>query len=188
MFFLATPHRGSDSAQLLSNLLCLSHGIKPYLTELMRKNSSTEAINDSFRHHAHKLQIRSFYETLPTPLGIGSNLIVDKTSAVLGYSNEQADYLHANHRTICKYDTPSDTNFIKFRKSLLSTVDEITDIVALFRDCFVLLSSRRPPPGVLLPSLRPTKPIRLGMGPRALTTYYQGFRIKQIFTESKCTA
>ena len=101
--------------------------MKPYLSELMRNSASTEAINDAFRHYAHKVQLRSFYETLPTSLGLNSSLIVDKMSAVLGYPNEQADYLEANHRNMCKYDTPSDQNFVKLRKSLVSTIDDITE-------------------------------------------------------------
>ena len=93
----------------------------------MRTSPSTEAINDEFRHCAHKIRLRCFYETLPTGLGVTSSLIVDKSSAVLGYPNEQVDYLEANHRDVCKYDTPSDRNYVKLRASLVSTIDEITD-------------------------------------------------------------
>lgn len=115
--------------------------MKPYLSELMRNSPSSEAINDGFRHHAQKVRLRSFYETLPTDLGVNSNFIVDKNSAVLGYPNEQVDYIEANHRNICKYDTPSDRNFVKLRKSLVSTIDDITEhcqyAISIWSPCFI---------------------------------------------------
>lgn len=93
----------------------------------MRNSPSAEAINDGFKHYAHKVQLRCFYETLPTRLGVASSLIVDKNSAVLGYPNEQVDYLEADHRDVCKFDAPSDRNYVKLRKSLVSTIDDITE-------------------------------------------------------------
>lgn len=127
MFFLATPHRGSDSASLLANLLKLSHGSKPYLKDLQENSPSTQSINDDFRHVSGNLRLRSFYETLPTNIGVNSVIIVDRNSAVLGYSNEQADPLDANHRDVCKFNNPSDTNFRRLRNSFVSTIDEVMD-------------------------------------------------------------
>src|SRR5271154_2824325 len=125
MFFLATPHRGSDTATLLANLLKLSHGSKPYLKDLQKNSPSIKSINDDFRHVSENLRLRSYYEILPTNIGVSSVTIVDRDSAVLGYSNERADFLEANHRNVCKFDTPSDDNFRRLRNGFVSTIDEI---------------------------------------------------------------
>lgn len=49
-----------------------------------------QSINNEFRQYSDDLQLRSFYETLKTAIGIKSVLIVDKESATLGYPNEKA--------------------------------------------------------------------------------------------------
>ncbi|KAK3176965.1 hypothetical protein OEA41_008291 [Lepraria neglecta] len=126
--FLATPHRGSDSAQQLSNLLraSLPHGSKPYVGDLERGSGTLKSINDEFRHYSDSLQLRSFYETLKTAIGMNSVLIVDQASATLGYQNEKSALINASHRDICKFETPWDPNFIIVRNALLSYVDDIT--------------------------------------------------------------
>lgn len=128
MVFLATPHRGSDSAQQLNNMLraSLPHGSKPYLGDLERGSGTLQSINDEFRHYSEDLQLRSFYETLKTTIGMSSVLIVDKASATLGYQNERTALINASHRGICKFDTPWDPNFVIVRNSLLSLVYDIT--------------------------------------------------------------
>ena len=127
MVFLATPHRGSNSAQQLSSLLRISlpHGTKPYVGDLERGSGVLQSINDDFRHYSNTLNLRSFYETLKTTIGIASVLIVDKVSATLGYHNEQSALINASHRGICKYETPWDPNFIIVRNALLSFIDDI---------------------------------------------------------------
>ncbi|KAK3934261.1 hypothetical protein QBC46DRAFT_454314 [Diplogelasinospora grovesii] len=65
IFFLVTPHRASDYAALL--------------------NGIPRLINEEFGKYAESLLVYSFYETLPTRLGISSaTTFVDKNSAVLG--------------------------------------------------------------------------------------------------------
>lgn len=126
MFFLATPHRGADSAQLLFNLLRgTNQGSQPYLADLGRNSVSIESINDDFRHVCDRLKLYSFYETLPTTAGVWSNLIVDKNSAILGYTQERTTYLNANHRDICKFHSPDDSNYLILRNAFASTVDDI---------------------------------------------------------------
>jgi WD40 repeat protein len=124
ILFLATPHRGSDFAPLLSKVLSFS-GSRPFVADLHRNSLVTQSINDEFPHHCRDLQLYSFYETLPTSYGVGKGLIVDKDLAVLGYSNERTAYLHASHREVCKYSTPTDPNYITVRNALASTVDDI---------------------------------------------------------------
>lgn len=86
MFFLATPHRGSDYAATLNNVLTIS-GImssRHYITDITTGSISAQQINEEFGKHASGLPIFSFYETLQMKIGISSSLIVDKDSAILG--------------------------------------------------------------------------------------------------------
>ncbi len=121
--FLATPHRGADLAQLLTKILSVSSGARPFVSDLHRNSFATQSINDEFPQHCQDLQLFSFYETLATNYGVGKSLVVDKDLAVLGYSNERTAYLNANHRDVCKYATPTDPNFLTVRNALASTID-----------------------------------------------------------------
>ena len=123
IFFLATPHRGSDMAALLSRILHVAHGARPFVQDLHRNSLATQSINDEFSHNCQRLQLFSFYETLPTNYIIGKGLVVDKDLAVLGYANERTAYTHANHREICKYDDKKDPNYQTVRNALASVVD-----------------------------------------------------------------
>ncbi|KAM0804114.1 hypothetical protein BDR22DRAFT_800435 [Usnea florida] len=126
IFFLATPHRGSDLAALLSRILHVAHGARPFVQDLHRNSLATQSINDEFSHCCQKLQLFSFYETLPINYIIGRGLVVDKDLAVLGYSNERTAYMHANHRDICKYPDQSDPNYQTIRNALAFVVDIIS--------------------------------------------------------------
>lgn len=95
MFFLATPHRGSDYAAVLNNVLkyCGITGLtspRDYIKDLKSGSASTQLINDNFARHAKDLTIYSFCETLPTISG-SSALIVDKSSAILGMKSVLSD-------------------------------------------------------------------------------------------------
>lgn len=126
MFFIATPHRGADSAQLLFNLLRASNqGSQPYLADLGRNSVSIESINDDFRHLCDQLKLYSFYETVPTTVGMKSGVIVDKDSAILGYPNERTAYINANHRGVCKFESPGDSNYLILRNAFASTVNDV---------------------------------------------------------------
>ena len=124
-FFLATPHRGAESATLLKNLLRVSHDARPYLADLERDSEAIQAINEEFRHYADGLRLCSFYETLTTNIGVSNVMIVDKGSATLGYPRERTALLNANHRGICKYDQPSDSNFTTVRNAFVATINAI---------------------------------------------------------------
>ena len=70
IIFLATPHRGTNLAELLNNLLFVSfQSPKDFLVDLNRSSAALEDINEQFRHVAPKISIFSFYETLPTHVG-----------------------------------------------------------------------------------------------------------------------
>jgi hypothetical protein len=126
--FLATPHRGSDLAQSLNNLLrsSIAHSPKHYIANLERNSEALQVINDSFRHVANNLELWSFYETLETAIGPRGALIVKRDSAVLGYPGEHVEMINANHRGVCKYQQPSDPNYLKIRNCFATIVDRIS--------------------------------------------------------------
>lgn len=122
ILFLATPHRGADLAQLLSKILSVSSGARPFVADLHRNSIATQSINDEFPQYCHDLQLYSFYETLPISYGVGKSLVVDKDLATLGYANERTAYLNANHRDVCKYDAQTDPNYQTVRNALASAI------------------------------------------------------------------
>ena len=67
MVSLATPHRGSNIAQLLRNILkvLMTHNQKPFV-DLERNGMACQIINDEFRQYANSLLLRAFYETIKT--------------------------------------------------------------------------------------------------------------------------
>jgi len=78
ILFMATPHRGSNLAETLSRILQVSliSSSKNYVGDLIKNSFALQKINDQFRHIAPKLNIVSFYETQPTPIGFKMNRIV----------------------------------------------------------------------------------------------------------------
>lgn len=125
MYFLATPHRGSDLTKTLMAILKISYGQKAFVSNLEPNSSLINSINDSFRHHTEDLQLWSFYETFPFQRVFTSALVVDKSSATLGYEKEHISPLNADHRGICKFDLPSDPNYKTLRNAFVTTIDTI---------------------------------------------------------------
>jgi hypothetical protein len=85
LFFLATPHRGADSATMLSNILRASMTNSPrgFISDLEPNSAAIEGINESFRHNYHGTRIWSFYETVPS-FPNTNELVVEKHSSTLG--------------------------------------------------------------------------------------------------------
>ncbi|KFA66678.1 hypothetical protein S40285_09198 [Stachybotrys chlorohalonatus IBT 40285] len=127
--FLATPHRGTNFAQTLNRILqtTVVSNSKQYIAELGRNSLSLQKLNEQFRHIAPKLQVVSFYETRPTPIGLKNTrlMILEKDSSVLGYPGETSKALDADHNGVCKYDSPNDPNYIAVRNILKSIVSKI---------------------------------------------------------------
>ncbi|KAJ9609217.1 hypothetical protein H2200_006989 [Cladophialophora chaetospira] len=121
--FLSTPHRGSNLAQTLGLVLKLAfQPDRAFIAELTPDSSAIEDINEQFRHVAKKLSIISFYETLPTFIGV---TIVTKDSALLGYDKEDSRPLDgANHHTVCKFQSDHDSNYILVRDVLKELVEK----------------------------------------------------------------
>ncbi|KAH7157921.1 hypothetical protein B0J13DRAFT_650700 [Dactylonectria estremocensis] len=125
MFFIATPHRGSDAAKMLDRILKASTGSRPYVTDLNRNSGMITSINDAFRHHTDKLHLWSFYETMKTKKAGNSMMVVDRESAVIGAAHEHVNPLNADHLSVCKFESPSDSNYILLKNSLAKAAEDI---------------------------------------------------------------
>ncbi|PYH86403.1 NACHT and WD domain protein [Aspergillus uvarum CBS 121591] len=126
MYFFATPHRGSDSARLLENILHITYSRRAYVSDLKRGSHTLQLINEDFRQHAGKIELWSFYETYKLNVGLFKALIVDPNSATLGYPDEQQIPLGADHRSICKFEGLKDPKYVTVRNALASTVAKIS--------------------------------------------------------------
>ncbi|KAJ5758696.1 hypothetical protein N7520_005852 [Penicillium odoratum] len=129
VLFLATPHRGTVLADTLNLILRSSffgHSSKKYVSELTRGSPTIDELNETFRHHAPKLQMFSFYETLATPIGPMSALLLDKACSVMGYPNETSQPLIANHHNVCKFTGEGDPNYSSVLGALRSVIMSVT--------------------------------------------------------------
>lgn len=127
MFFLGTPHRGSDLALILENIVTVAWGRKPFVKDLVPNSSTLTEINDAFRHYAPDLKLWSFYETQPVKTKLMNKLVVEKLSATLGFPNEEIAAMNADHRHVCKFENPTDSNYRLLRNALHTAVDMIRE-------------------------------------------------------------
>ncbi|KAK4126948.1 WD40 repeat-like protein [Parathielavia appendiculata] len=125
IYFLGTPHRGSDSARLLKNILQVASSAPGFVTDLVRGSGALQSTNDEFRRYSADVELWSFYETQKLRTAGLSTLIVDPESATLGYREEKQMPMTADHRSICKFDDPSDQNYVIIRNALASTIKRI---------------------------------------------------------------
>lgn len=58
IYFLATPHRGADSASTLHNMLKVAYD-RAYVGDLERNSAAIQVINDEFRHFSADLESRA---------------------------------------------------------------------------------------------------------------------------------
>ncbi|KLJ12361.1 hypothetical protein EMPG_09526 [Blastomyces silverae] len=125
-YFLATPHLGSDSAELLTKIFHVAYGSRSYVSDLERRSSTIMDINGQFRLYGSDLEIWSFYETMPLTIGFFSKIIVSKDFAILGYQSEKQIPMTADHRSICRFNTAADPNYRNIRDALALTVRGLT--------------------------------------------------------------
>lgn len=124
IIFLATPHRGTNLAKVLTKVLTASlQSPKQFIAELNRNSSALEELNEQFRHAAPRLSIVSFYESLPTSVGPIKMMVLEKESSILGYPKEISRALNADHHTVCKYSSPEDPNYVSVCNLLKSLVE-----------------------------------------------------------------
>jgi hypothetical protein len=132
--FLATPHRGTDLANILNRILqsAMVTNSKQYISDLAKNSFTLQKLNEQFRHIAPRLDIISLYETRPTSIGLKNTrvMILEKDSSVLGYPGETSKALDADHHGVCKYDSPRDPNYIAVRNVLKSIVSKIISSTA----------------------------------------------------------
>ncbi|KAH8744950.1 nb-arc and ankyrin domain-containing protein [Hyaloscypha finlandica] len=122
IFFLGTPHRGTDAIrwpQLLANISTVSLYVLSGLTGSTRKdllqnldqNSEIlKTISTEFRNQAKDIKIFSCIEqraTLPHP-----KLIVDEHTGILGFPGEVIKTMDGcDHRTMCRFSNKEDLNY-----------------------------------------------------------------------------
>ncbi|KAK1718213.1 NACHT and WD domain protein [Colletotrichum lupini] len=127
--FLATPHRGTNLAEILNKILqsTFVNNSKQYISELSNNSFMLQKLNEQFRHIAPKLDIVSFYETQSTSIGVKNLrvMVLEKESSVLGYPGETSKALDADHHGICKYESPRDPNYVTVRNVLKSLISKI---------------------------------------------------------------
>jgi hypothetical protein len=105
IFFLATPHRGSDFAAILNNILKSTKILTPraYVADLEKNSPTLQLITDEFIKRADHLQIWSFYETLKTKISaINSVMIVEPKSAILGKNSPSWFLLLVGDLVMCR--------------------------------------------------------------------------------------
>jgi hypothetical protein len=128
IFFLATPHRGSDLAQLLKNILRAAYISRTHGIDLERGSGALQSINEEFQQYSGDIDLWSFYETQKLKIGVFSTLVVDKFSATLGYREEKQMPMNADHRSICEFDCPTDPNYRILRNALASITNSTSKL------------------------------------------------------------
>lgn len=78
IIFLATPHRGTNLAEILNRILrsTVVSNPKQYVSDLAKNSFTLQRLNEQFRHVAPRLDIISFYETQSTSIGLKSARVV----------------------------------------------------------------------------------------------------------------
>lgn len=79
MVFLATPHRGSQYAKILNNILStapLGAPPKAYVADLDAHATAIQDINEQFRSSCEDLALVSFFET--HKIGFGVKILVSR--------------------------------------------------------------------------------------------------------------
>ncbi|KAH6951968.1 hypothetical protein DER45DRAFT_491815 [Fusarium avenaceum] len=129
VIFLATPHRGSQSANLghivgtIVNTFrtTVTAGLGPRLvrTDLLQTliydNDTLEDLSMSARSRLGNIAVVSCYENEPT--APSQSLIVSRASATLNIPNEEPIPMHEDHKSICRFPGKTDS-YKKVAKAL----------------------------------------------------------------------
>ncbi|KAF8475002.1 hypothetical protein BDZ91DRAFT_712118 [Kalaharituber pfeilii] len=120
MLFLGTPHRGSSHSKLLNNILRMApkRGPQQYVNDLNISSITIRTIDELFKGVMDDLILASLYETIPLKMGPIEKMIVEPKNAVIGVPTELVRPVDANHRTICKFSSRQDPNYIAVRNVL----------------------------------------------------------------------
>ncbi|MCJ1270553.1 hypothetical protein MMC22_010450 [Lobaria immixta] len=127
VIFMGVPHRGADIAfwstalGRIANMPLLGRLRTDLLNDLTPKSDILGAICDQFVERGKNLQIFSLYERQKiSPL---SELVVDKSSAVLHLPNETPLPVEANHTTMVKFLTSSSEAYATVFDCLKELID-----------------------------------------------------------------
>ncbi|KAL1880762.1 hypothetical protein Daus18300_001376 [Diaporthe australafricana] len=128
IIFLSTPHKGSNFARVLNNILSVSvvSSSKTYVAELNSESPTLKHINEQFRLVVKDLQIVSFYETHTTRIAGSSVMAVDQDSGVLGYPTETSVPMEADHHQVSKFASPNDPKYTALTNALRPWVLRLT--------------------------------------------------------------
>ncbi|KAF2188842.1 hypothetical protein K469DRAFT_72090 [Zopfia rhizophila CBS 207.26] len=124
LVFLATPHRGSLEAEWSNFLVSVAQvmaGVRPEIVDELRpfNPNSSSSIEDFFRLKPLP-PFRCFSE--------GKKMrIVTQPSATLGENRVAANLMGTDHRTICKFTSNSDANYLDIVKALNDVRREILE-------------------------------------------------------------
>ncbi|KAK0702415.1 Alpha/Beta hydrolase protein [Lasiosphaeris hirsuta] len=111
--FFGTPHRGSESASWATIINKISSAVlyrvdSRLVATLQSDSKDLLAISEAFRDLAKDYAIVTFYEQHIHP--VTGDLIVEKSSAIMGVLHEDVLMLSGNHSSMCKF-TPGDPRF-----------------------------------------------------------------------------
>lgn len=121
--FLATPHCGTNLAELLTRLLTvLFQTSRNFIADLITSSPTLEELNELSHHVAPKVSVWSIYETLATPVALKKVMVLDKDSSILEYTKGISRLLDADHHGICKYSNLGDSNYVSVRNALSSLI------------------------------------------------------------------
>ena len=141
-FFFGTPHRGSDLASTLNKYLKATLNTpKAFVLDLLRGSELSNNLNEEFRHVYQGMSVYSFVETVPMSWGVGSGLIVERDSAVMGtlsvsrcgetvlisigLPGEHIITIEASHRYMNKFESPQDAEFKKVQSAIATVVQDV---------------------------------------------------------------
>ncbi|KAM0215059.1 hypothetical protein ACHAQD_008567 [Fusarium lateritium] len=143
--FLATPHRGSQSANLgnivgtiintFRTTVTAGLGSGPIRTDLLQSlvydNDALEDLSMSARRRLGNMSVVSCYENEPTDRS--PSLIVTRASATLNIANEEPIPMSEDHKSICRFPGKTDS-YKKVAKALQRIATQaLTDSSALKR-------------------------------------------------------
>ncbi len=128
VIFLGTPHHGSQAASLgkkmamLSKIFGLDANTK-ILRALEKGSESLERITRAFGQvlGSGQVRIHSCQEELKT----NGCMIVDTGSSYIGYLHETTGTIHADHRNMCKFSSPTDRGYQQIIAVLQRWFDDV---------------------------------------------------------------
>ncbi|KAH8785365.1 hypothetical protein F5883DRAFT_85824 [Diaporthe sp. PMI_573] len=104
----------------------MSSGLKPYLQDLGRDSDVVRSTNAESPSDSVNLMLYSFYETRPLTVGgLREVMIVPKVEATLNYPHEQSSLLYGDHRSICKFSSVQDRNFVAVWRAIAACIAKL---------------------------------------------------------------